>query len=531
MTKTITLAAIVAIFLCGQALGAQTITFTAELGGDNLVGDGTTPYNPFTGDFPPFNSGSDADGQTFDPDTGDITWDMVVELSGAGATNGWLNGIANVVFSLEVHEGSTAGGALVTTVVWDSSVNDGSDASTRPEEMAAFTSAFDLAANGANGGRVWDVCGSGGPYMDRYQYPTTSDWGGGHGLPYVAGSAQTLSLDGKLVGMGCGYSKYDPTGVLASYYDSSYTSYNCSYAGGNMTAGVGLPWVDTPWAANGLPVYDIWPGLGVYGTSPAYEAGPIAEGQMDASALLDGEYCLVVIAGNCNVLMDSFDPEGSNPGAFAVAADTVVEDTISFFLKRAVGPCPAPVLQTADSVKTHNAVYTGKIALVTAPASANVEPRMFIAGDTKIEIVFDGPVTALDGTIDAGGEVVVTNGTINTITGDGTATLTIDLSAVVDDACMKVALTDIVTAVPTGCVVVDPDSVLDVDLYIRNMSGNSDLNNIVDVFDMSVQRFQIPNPVGAANFVMDVDDNGVIDVFDMSVTRFQIAGSVGVSCP
>ena len=61
MIKLCKLAAILALFVGGQALGQPQIDFYVELGGDNHVDDGGNPYNPPDFD-PPFTPGYDVDG-------------------------------------------------------------------------------------------------------------------------------------------------------------------------------------------------------------------------------------------------------------------------------------------------------------------------------------------------------------------------------------------------------------------------------------------------------------------------------------
>jgi hypothetical protein len=299
MTKLFTLAAILALLVCGQALGQDpSIQFTIELGGNN---NGANP----PASFPAFTPGSDADGQTY---AADFTWDVVVEMTSAITANG----IANVVFDLEVHEG-TAGGPLVD-VTFYSTVNDGSSGS-RPLKNAAFCSSMDVATNGANGGRVFDNCDSGGPYIDRVEYPSSAT--------YPAGSTASA---GTLVGMGCGYSKYTPAGAYAAY---EIYGYDCTYSGGDNTAGLGLDFVaEGSWPPG--TVYTYWPGLGLPGTGSLQK--PIAEGQINMSDDANGVYVIVLVPGKCNVLKNDFDPETTDPGAFAVAVDPqyVYGDTIEF---------------------------------------------------------------------------------------------------------------------------------------------------------------------------------------------------------
>ena len=338
MNKLWKLAAIVVILIGGQALGQGDIAFTVELGGDNHEDTGYNP--PIT--FTPFTPGDDANDQSF---SDVITWDVVAELSDSGDTIA-VNGIANIVFDLEVREVAT--GNLVD-VAFFSTVNDGSNSGLtgpRPLKNAAFCSVFNLAENGATGGRVFDGCPDGGPYMDRIEYPSSA--------VFPAGVVDVLP--GELLGMGCGYSKYEPSGALYYYKAFGYSSYTgaCGSSGGENTAGVGRVWEDPTWGGGDEPVYDYWPGL--HSMSDKNGGGarmlldPIAEGQIDMTGLPIGEYKIVLVAGNCNVLMNDFDPEVDIPGDFAVIADSVTEDEITFYWDPGEvidwGDAPDPTYQT-----------------------------------------------------------------------------------------------------------------------------------------------------------------------------------------
>ncbi|MHC4795144.1 MAG: GEVED domain-containing protein [Planctomycetota bacterium] len=311
MIKLWKLAAIVAILIGGQALGQGDIAFTLELGGNN---NGANP--PIT--FPAFTPGDDANGQTF---SDVITWDVVAELSDSGDTI-VVNGIANVVFDLEVRE--TTGGTLVD-VSFFSTVMNGSQTG-REQHNAAFCSVFNLAGNGSTGGRVFDDCYNGGPYMDRVEYPSSAVFPAG-----VVGV-----LPGELVGMGCGYSKYEPAGMFFLYHNLFYYDCDDPFApGGPNTAGVGRIWEpEGAWGEGTEPVFDFWPGLhltsnGSGGARTLLD--PISEGQIDMGSLPNGEYSITLVAGNCNVLMNDQDPEQFLTGDFAVPADSVAGDVITFW--------------------------------------------------------------------------------------------------------------------------------------------------------------------------------------------------------
>lgn len=271
------LAAIAVVALTGQVFAASQIAYTLEVSGDNHAADWKAGTKTL------FTSGTTADGTVFWSGT-PLTYAVRIAASGvhsqAGhASNGYaIYGAANIVFNLELHQG-TETGPLATGATFYSSINNGSG--TDPTANAAFALGFNF--NGP--GRLVDTLIAGGPRMEPiFTYPTAQP--------------------GKLIGQGAGYKEWNRTGTGTTI----------------TTPGVGMTTLPNSNA-----------GLGV---------GPIAEGQINLTGLAAGTYVLKVIPGTGNnVLRGDTDMSlPQNKAAFAVAANGTVGDTITFVVT-SQAPC------------------------------------------------------------------------------------------------------------------------------------------------------------------------------------------------
>lgn len=533
--KSMKLAAVVALLVGGTALGqTDTISFELELGGYNEVDS----WELWPSVVLPFLPGTPANDQAFDQ--GDIvTWDVVVYVSGQ-----WLepgdppqlrdtNGAANLVFNLELRTWDGAPGDLVpnsvgpVTTRFLSTMNDGDRGNwpggvpPDPDERAAFCHIYDVDNDATNPpydqvdaylpefnkygaeiygsphneppvdlgllgtGRLWDPAASGGPYLDRAQYPSTKSHGGGRDTQadppgYKAVGGATSASEGQLVGMGAGYSQF-------------------TY--GTNTAGVGLE-------------------FSFLSCTPDFERGlgflPVFEGQIDTAGL-DGQYCLVLVPGTGNNILRSFCPEPANPGQFAAAATNVAVVNANNCIVFEVVP---PAVATYYSVRDHGAkgeLYVELDAAATGDAST-CEPRQ--GGVQKIRIEFSGDVSAyyvadqisLTGGISvAGGTEVLIGGTV----------LEFGVTGTVDASCYGI---DITNSIPGA----DPD--YDRTCELRVLAGNTNDGTTTDLVDMAdVKSRNGDDPTLPGNARYDVNVGGSIDLVDAALVKSLNGGSL--SCP
>ncbi len=479
MKRSFKIAAVVALLVAAPSWAASEMTYTLELGGNNNVGDWDN------GEYTPYDRApnGDDDGQVYS--AGDIvSWAALVRVTGTHEDPGGLGdgllpgGAANMVFDLELREGTAAGplaaiGAATldangqpTSAGWYSSINDGACRGIRcviqggasPLLNAAYAIAFNVNGNGASGGRLFDTPASGGPFVDFFHYPSAD------GRPAAA------DVDpGYLVGMGAGYKEFKPSG-----------------GGGQNVGGVGL-----------LANSDQCIALGEQ---------PVFEGQLDTRGL-NGIYVLVLRASVGNNVLPGHDPF-DNPictfgptGRFAMAPNGVVEDTISFEVS---GPsCQDPVLQTAQSVRTHGGTGTFGVDLLSGN---RVEPR---SGAVKIEAVYDIDVTVSGATASSGTPVASASGN----------KITVDVTGATPNAPLVVSFN-----------AEDGECSTATSLCVRLLQGDVNDDGTANVLDLVQIRNALNTVPNAGNFSRDVNADGAINVLDLVQVRNNL-NQTSAACP
>lgn len=445
-----------------------------------------------------------------------LTWSVLVEAGGAAEDQSYhVAGVANVVWDLKLERETSPGvwevvpgfglgsspmqGAGVPNVAgFLSLINDGladgtvgSQKPADPLEGAAFTYAYAIDVPGP--ARIWDELADGGPHLGRYQYPSTLGWPDGS----VRGVSQAPG--GWLMGMGAGYTQFEGT---------------FSTIANTERGGVGLP------LPNDCGVSDL----------------PIAEGQLNMCGLPGGTYRLALIPGRGNnvLWLDASsdcvmgDLDGGN---FAQAAPVVLEDeangigdTIVFTIP-VTGCEQPPTIVSAVSRKTQGGVdydipFNG-FGTPTVECRAN--------GMTRAVVTFDMDVTAADGSVDVGQEVVVAGGnaTAATIAGN---TLTIDLTtAVQNGSCVTITLSGIACSPDPQPAGVMADTVLSIVALRGDVTGNL----AVDIGDINATKAASGSALDATAvmFRRDVTGNGAIDIGDINnVKSLSGTGFVG-TCP
>ncbi|HSW45747.1 MAG TPA: hypothetical protein VLM89_09260, partial [Phycisphaerae bacterium] len=296
MNTSVRIAAALALIVACQAMAASLVEYKLELGGNNRDVQWEAGQAVDYGQA--VNGGND--GQTFTSTR--INWAVLVKVSGAhsgGLGGGFVpGGVANAVFDLELKNNAGATVALghaspannPSGAGWYSTINDGDADGARgaggtnpdPEHNAAFAISYNIAnARPPDiGGRVFDPLNLGGPFVNYAHYPSAT------GLPAAA-----VNCNGRLIGMGAGYSSFDPV----------------SNAGG-----VGLVASAASCTALGEKV--------------------VFEGQISMVGLGAGTYTLhCTSAAGTNVLIDLGDTcLFGLAGQFAEAPNSVAGDTITF---------------------------------------------------------------------------------------------------------------------------------------------------------------------------------------------------------
>lgn len=302
------LGAILAGFMAAQALGATTVQYTLEVGGNNNRSSWKVTSGPACNPAF-FQSGTTANG-TSQPCI--VTWAARVSVTGTYSVDGLAPlGVANTVFNLELRDGTDTvvanfGKGSASAKGFFSSINDGTARSgcfttTDPDEAAAFPVSFSVDWGSVVNGRLIDYAkdgdNTGGPGLTYFQYPSTLSF-----------PATSTCPSGTLCGVGAGYPSYTPNACPI----------DCGFG-----------------AANGFAM----PGLGYYAANPGpcgIDLGDVAiiEGQINMDGMGAGTFKLVLTPGSGTNLIKNVACD-QDPGAFAVAAatnggDTVAGDDITF---------------------------------------------------------------------------------------------------------------------------------------------------------------------------------------------------------
>ncbi len=488
-----------------------------------------------------------------------MTWDVIAAASGTDIDGYSVQGIANLVFNIELQ---TEAGAAVAPAKFFSTINDGNDDSPRavnagaaePFERAAFCLGWDVAMdsiwNDANSngivdpgeyfdglgptfgpGRLYDPTTVGGPYMDRVQFPSTSYHGGGRMkggvyFPDCNGNLTndnteentTTDTDGNGILDVCEAMSQTVGGGLATEVLSAaklsgtgagYSQF--TEAANNAGVGLAVASVIPNWGDTG----NEWVGLGIK---------PVAEGQIDMTGLLEGTYKLVLTApaNSNNVIPPSFIVQSTPAmlGGFAAKAVVVNGAEVAFYWKPSVVQ-PIPVQPTLwQSWRTHGTTNPQPITLVaTDGANPTVEPRT--GGIATIKIKFDGSLT---GAQYAGGVTITPSAglTVNETT-ENNDTIVLDITGDANTVCYKI---DVSTAFPAGGL----KGTADPTCLVLNLAGDANNNRAVNAIDMGAVKANIGKTVDATTCKYDINANNAINAIDMGAAKANI-GKVPLACP
>lgn len=466
--------------------------------------------------------GNPADGQVFH--VGDIiTWDLVVEVDpnkehqapgGSGPGHGYAPcGLANLVFNLQLEDPNAdpsdnvitwfGPGGSATSQGFFSAINDGTNGD--PLAAAAFTLVYNITDplyTSIHGpGRAID---SPGLASGSHQPPVGGPNLGGKDTQGRGTFCYPTVVGGKLLGQGCGYS---------TWFRSNTTKTVQTWAGVGMTQ----------WRA--YPSGTMQTGLGIK---------PICEGQINTMGMPPGVYRLRALptrtptsnTGGVNVLRGDVDLLNvqNPPAAFAVAANVVEEDTITFQL---LPPAEAPVITAAQSWRTHGAAGSFPIELSLASGTnATVECRadesVAPGSNPMVVVIFDKEITG-NPTVQAsaiGGPPPV----VGTVTIDGNQ-LIIPLTGATDETCVTLAISDVMG--------VDGGGPASGSVSLTYRYGDINNSRSVNVVDINAVRSQSgPENVGWDNFWYDVNCSGKVNVSDINiVSSLSKAGTVSCVIP
>jgi hypothetical protein len=175
----------------------------------------------------------------------------------------------------------------------------------------------------------------------------------------------------------------------------------------------------------------------------------------------------------------------------------------------------APQLQSAASRRTHAGAGPFDLPMTLGSSATDIEPRVGTAGATPQSVLtFDSAIEATDGSADCGQEVVVSNGTCNSVSISG-STMTVNMTFG-KNQCVAVALSGIRGA--GGGSDLTGTSAVSVLTHEGNVNADDNVN-LLDLNDIKLTLFQV---VGAGNFKNDVNADASINLLDLNATKINL---------
>jgi hypothetical protein len=171
----------------------------------------------------------------------------------------------------------------------------------------------------------------------------------------------------------------------------------------------------------------------------------------------------------------------------------------------------APMAQSAFSRKTHGAAGTFDIPL---PLTGNVGIECRSGGASnnyQMIINFATNVTLESASVTSG------TGMVTSFTGNGTPTITVNLTGVINIQRITMTLHSVNDGNHTG----------DVPVSMGVLIGDTTGNGFVNAGDVSQTKSQVGVPVTSTNFREDVNANGTITATDVAIVK----SDVGTSLP
>ncbi|PYL86496.1 MAG: hypothetical protein DMF17_05905 [Verrucomicrobia bacterium] len=163
----------------------------------------------------------------------------------------------------------------------------------------------------------------------------------------------------------------------------------------------------------------------------------------------------------------------------------------------------APAVTSAVSRKVHGGAGTFDVPLpLNGPAG--VECR---TGPTYTMVVtFSTSVTVASATVTCG------TGSVGSISGSGTATITVNLTGVTDVQRITVTLNSVSDGTNTG----------NIPIFMGVLVGDVNANNTVNASDVSLTKSKVGQTVDSTNFREDVNAGGTITATDVTIVKSDV---------
>lgn len=177
---------------------------------------------------------------------------------------------------------------------------------------------------------------------------------------------------------------------------------------------------------------------------------------------------------------------------------------------QADGATGGPELVAAVSRVGHGSLGAFDVDIL----AGDTEPRK--DGSEQIVLTFDKPIAAIDGTFDAGGELVLSMGRIDAISADG-ETISVDVSGLPDHTCVQITIDGLCLAGNVGQI--SPTRILNLAL----LCGDVDNDGSVTMEDYQSAKRSSGQPAASNTFRSDIHTDGYTNMLDI----FQVRKTIG----
>ncbi|UCD28149.1 MAG: hypothetical protein JSV03_13795, partial [Planctomycetota bacterium] len=199
-------------------------------------------------------------------------------------------------------------------------------------------------------------------------------------------------------------------------------------------------------------------------------------------------------------------------------------------------PCVPPVIYHAESIMTHGTVGQLPLYLLYGGSEPVIESRYDTdknsVGPTLMVVYFMDSIQAYDGSLDAGDEVLLSSGTIDSLSIINNNELHIDMRGADNNTCLIATLHGLASVSDGTCRITEASVMPDTDIKVKVILGEVNYMSPVNIFDLGAIKREFSQPLGEYNFFMDVNTDGNIDIDDIYVIRSNVfKPQGGLTCP
>src|ERR1700682_2999693 len=166
-----------------------------------------------------------------------------------------------------------------------------------------------------------------------------------------------------------------------------------------------------------------------------------------------------------------------------------------------------PMATSAVSRKVHGGAGTFDVAL---PLNGPTGIECRIGPTYTMVVTFSTSVTVTSATVTCG------TGSVGSISGSGTPTITVNLTGVTDAQRITVTLSNVSDGINSG----------DVPISMRVLVGDTTANGTVNASDVTQTKSQVGATVTSSNFREDVNANGTISATDVALVKSDVGHSL-----